>query len=107
MGLYKGLYKGTIIKALKGDARRLDYGSKAFTLRHPAGGEDTSQALLTPPEDSGVHTTDAVNKDWLCSPLPVVPVCLHSRVWGFEFRVIAPSAVTILVLLLALCDVSV
>lgn len=29
-------------------------------------GEDTTQAMLTPPESSGVHTTDAVNKAvWL------------------------------------------
>mmetsp|Transcript_40056 Transcript_40056/g.95676 ORF Transcript_40056/g.95676 Transcript_40056/m.95676 type:complete len:202 (+) Transcript_40056:36-641(+) len=27
-------------------------------------GEDTSAAMLTPPEDSGVHCTDAVNKAW-------------------------------------------
>eukprot|EP00435_Cladocopium_sp_Y103_P025920 s1311_g6.t1 len=27
-------------------------------------GEDTTQAMLEPPESSGVHTTDAVNKAW-------------------------------------------
>ena len=28
----------------------------------PELGEDTTQAMLEPPESSGVHTTDAVNK---------------------------------------------
>ncbi|CAK9098435.1 Putative enoyl-CoA hydratase [Durusdinium trenchii] len=59
-------------------------------------GEDTSKAVLTPPESSGVHTTDHVNKDhyllrrWTrggrrCHPSPAIcPGVLSTWLYQLE-----------------------